>query len=304
MKTVNILFLLLLPLLSTSCGSKEERLKKEYIEACAAGDFDKARGIVTKLEAVDDTAAVEGYKYINDKEIYSLLAKPSHDNDSRILYLYNSFESDKLPDMEDVVVVALSMGNDNLPEKLIKAGVAPTSFSMVKAAINADNRDLVEMIIKKYPESILDNEVLDYAEKELGMSSLREEIANVLKNSLIEINKEVPTFHSEGLVYFYDGKDYAEEAFNPEDKPKYKMPEENAAIARYNKKLMNIYAEALKIQRKDIALDALNAMKPTIEAYPGSGQGENIRGYKVDKGHYLIYHNYDEINKLKKELGR
>lgn len=268
-----ILFVALAMSVASCFGDGVKKLKNEYIEACAEGDFDKAHTVAAKIEAVDSDEANEALKYVNDKEIYYLLAKPSQDNDNRILYLYNTYEEYQLPDMTDVLEVAVSMDNNNLAMKLFKAGVMPNA-KIVNSASSRGMEDFVTEVQSYLPE--------------------------YLQTQINEIKRSIPTFHSEGVVESSEGICYSEKIEGNEEE--YKMPSENAAISRYNKKLRDIYSIALQINREDIALKAVNAMLPKIEAYRGDYMREWIHGYKVDGGYYLIYHNYDEINRLKSEL--
>lgn len=59
-----------------SCSDSEESLRKQYVEACASKDFDSARAAVEKIATVDpDIRMDEHGRYVNDKEIYHLLAR-------------------------------------------------------------------------------------------------------------------------------------------------------------------------------------------------------------------------------------
>lgn len=356
MKIINIAFICLACLLAASCQSNTEKLKKQYIEACADGDFEKARAAVTKLEAENSVDSEKGLKYVNDKEIYALLAKPSRDNDSRIMYLYNAYESYQLPDMMDVLEVAISQGNSHLASKLIKGGVIPTQTTM-DAAVSEEDEELVELILSKSPLYILNGTTSKFVNKSLGEEKHRNYLTAVLSeenasdvatqavefgyndiateiisnnilivknNPVLEkfaqmnpefhtirandilkrfskLRQETPNYHSEGVVEFHEGYDYSNK--QPySDNVKYKMPEENETIRKYNNQLKTLYLEALALGRKDIARQIVNEMRPVIEAYSGDYPGVKIKGYIVDGNHYLIYHNYDEVNRLKSEL--
>ncbi len=260
MKAIKILLLLFIPLLAVSCGNKEEKLKNEYIEACADGNFEKARAAVLKLEPIDYWDAKEGMKYVNDKEIYSLLAHPSRDNDSRILFLYNSYESLELPNMSDVVEVAISMGNENLPEKLIKAGVKVDN-DMVKAAVNADMEDLVALMIAKDSKLILDPEVAKYckASSSIDYDAIKKEYDNLIKNELEEklkalYNVSIPTRPALGIVKSDHYGDI------PSEYPSYKN-----AVESYNNRCISVINQALEYNYRDIARKALALMKPNLE---------------------------------------
>lgn len=284
MKAIKILLLIFIPLIAASCGNKEEKLKNQYIEACADGDFEKARAAAMKLEAIDGWSAREGIKYINDKEIYSLLAKPSRDNDSRILYLYNSYESSQLPNMEDVLEVAISMGNENLPEKLIKAGV-PVNTAVVKAAVNADMENLVALMIAKDTKLILDPEVAKYCQQSsaLDYDSLKMDYENLKKKELEEklqklYTVSIPTRPALGKVLSVN---------IPSEYSDYKK-----AVERYNNMCLSIINEALESGYMDIANKAFSLMKPNLEWIHNNDFG------------YSVSQNSNEINSARKLLNR
>ena len=94
----------------TACTGAVDKMKNEYIEACAEGNFSEARKIVEKMAAEDISSydLNEHWEYVNDKEIYALLEDGSKDASNRIVYLYNTYEYGQLPDMDDVLEVAIS----------------------------------------------------------------------------------------------------------------------------------------------------------------------------------------------------
>lgn len=349
MKLKLIIPLLLLAIGLASCGDSEDSLRQKYIEACADKDFDSARAAVEKIVAVNPECDIdEHWQYVNDKEIYNLLANLDKDKANRILYLYNSYEPSQLPDMTDVLEVAMSQGNSYLVSKLIKGGVIP-SETVMDEAVSAEDEELVELILSKCPERILTGSAAKFVNKNMGEEKHKNYLTAVLseKNAsaaaaqavefgyndianeiisnnvsiikgnptlekfaktnpgfatvqakgilkkLSELQLESPQYHSEGIVrYFYDGDDYS----------KYKLKNENTAINSYNTKLKELYLDALAIGRKDIALKVVNEMRPEIEGYRGESREKKIKGYVVDSFDYLIYHNYDEINRLKSKL--
>ncbi len=73
---------------------------------------------INGLQRIDN-----GLLFVNEQEIYYLLASNSRDDANRVMYLYNTYEKEQLPDMSDVLEVAISQGNEYLAEKLITAGV-------------------------------------------------------------------------------------------------------------------------------------------------------------------------------------
>lgn len=136
-----------------------------------------------KKEALNAFLQVDTHvKYVNDKEIYDLLAHTSSDNNKRILFLYNSYEATQLPDMCDVIEVAISQDNEDLATKLIKAGVIPND-AVVNAAENQDMDDLVDLIKQKYPNDAVRNTAYDEYKKNLNKSKNKdygEEILDVV----------------------------------------------------------------------------------------------------------------------------
>lgn len=149
MKIKSLLATFCLALVFASCGDSEESLRQQYIEACANKDFDGARSAVEKIAAIaPDSRMDEHLKYVNDKEIYFLLANNSKDNANRVMYLFNTYEASQLPNMTDVLEVAVSQGNSYLGSKLIKGGVVPSKTTM-DGAVSEDNEELVELILSK-----------------------------------------------------------------------------------------------------------------------------------------------------------
>ena len=99
----------------SSSNGEVASLRSQYIDACAEGNFEEARKYVQKIEALESGRRLDEHvKYVNDKEIYALLAHLDKDNANRILYLYNSHEPMQLPDMQDVLEVAISQSNEYL----------------------------------------------------------------------------------------------------------------------------------------------------------------------------------------------
>lgn len=164
--------------LLTSCGDSTEKMKKQYIEACADGNFSEARKIVEKMEAnVKSSYQMdEHWKYVNDKEIYFLLQDGSRDASNRIMFLFNSTESSQLPYMDDVLEVAVSQDNEYLAMKLINGGVRPNKTAAEAAADNK-MEELIDLIIEKEPSYILNNSVGRYYKKNVGEDQYRQHLA-------------------------------------------------------------------------------------------------------------------------------
>lgn len=167
----------LVGLVISSCGDAEKKAKQEYIEACADGDFDKARGIIEKLQS-KGIDIDEHIKYVNDKEIYNLLAHPSSESNGRILYLYNSYTKYQLPDMNDVMEVAISQDNENLAIKLINSGLV-IETNVAEIAASNDMSNLIEVIIKKQPNIVLNKVVADYYMNTFGKEELNQKLHSI-----------------------------------------------------------------------------------------------------------------------------
>lgn len=166
LKYLTIIFILATGLVS--CGDSVDSLRQQYIEACSNKEFDSARTAVEKIAIADpDTRLDEHWKYVNDKEIYYLLASLDKDKANRILYLYNTYEYSQLPDMQDVLEVAISQNNEYLPTKLIQAGVRP-SVSVARSAASFDIEELFPLIIENNPTVLTDAKVTEYYISHIG----------------------------------------------------------------------------------------------------------------------------------------
>lgn len=249
----------------------DNEYKKGYVNACVDRDFEKARAEALKLESASSDKAEEGLKYVNDKEIYYLLAKPSLDNDARILYLYNTYEESQLPDMEDVLNVAISMGNENLAEKLIKSGVG-ISLGTILSAVNAEMDQIVDLIISKDPDLILNQEVGNFY-RECGSSDRYSEVLQACLNK----NIDLPVRGAIGVINTYSNTPGYEE---------YEVYRTKVTDA--NNRYIKIITAAVYISRWDIANKALSRMKPNIEWI-------NLGGCK-----WRISENKLEINEARK----
>ncbi|MDE7351096.1 MAG: hypothetical protein K2N25_08515 [Muribaculaceae bacterium] len=308
---------------ATACGGKSGKhaktktaMQTEYIEACNEKDYDKARGIVEKMKPLyegDINAVTEHFRYINEKEIYSLLSKPSKDNDLRILYLYNVHEPSELPDMEDVVEVAVSMGNENLPERLIKAGVDPT-MRIAKAAVNADMGQLVELIVTKHPDFILDQEVRKFLKDDRGSESYRKTLSELFASSdkdmreqLIKIGRaekvpEVAEWVSlqqeeirQGLNDRYREILATKLPTRPAlgtiksdhygDLPK-EYVEYNQTVEAFNNSLKDFITDAVSLGETALANKALGQMKQTLEQ---TVIGDWVRVVEHEYDHSSVY---------------
>lgn len=249
--------------------NKLNKMEEKYVQACSEKDFDKARSIVEEMKPIisQTQAQMEAnvakgitgsranlrqeyaallkpldthIKYVNDKEIYDLLAKPSRDNDARIMYLYNTFEKNELPDMEDVVEVAISMGDEYLSEKLIKSGVNP-SAKIAKAAVVASMQPIADLVINKNPEILFTPEVGNSYREEFGAEKYLEKLQNTLHNG-IDIPKMPPLGIGTDSGYLY-----------------------RKASEAFNKRCIILIREAVNAGRMDVAQKTLSLMVPNID---------------------------------------
>lgn len=219
----------------TSCQSKLDKavsklndMEKDYIEACIDGDYDKAREIVEKMVPTYQTAVAEAtvkineyvkkhgtsyygqqreqysalikdinehWTYVNEKEIYKLLANPSRENTGRILYLYNSYEPSQLPDMNDVLEVMVSSGDEGSAERLINSGVTP-SLAVVRIAARNDMSDLVKSCVNKVPFFIADDEIQDYCIETFG-KGFPDEVVKKSKLTLKDLQSKLSQYNWE-----------------------------------------------------------------------------------------------------------
>lgn len=330
MKTIKYLFLFIfLGACIVSCADKTEELKKEYIEACAEGDFDKARAAVLKLEAVNKTKADEGLTYVNDKEIYALLAKPSRESDARIVYLYNTYEYDELPDITDVLEVAISTDRDNLVEKLLKSGVSPSSTT-IAAAVMAENEELVDMILQKKPDYILEDGVAEFYKQAKGLEALASMLKQLWaavpsnneykRNQIAEVAKKFAISDFDKLI-----ADAAKADIETQIKALYdiKVPTRPAigrvqsdyhgniqeeytsyreAVENYNGQCLQIINKALDSNQLQMAKRALSLMKPNLE-WINLGDWEDVVTHSGNSSVFNCFNvklNSNEIEEAKK----
>ncbi len=287
-----VLFTMVVPMLFFKCSTtpkdKVAEIKQEYMAACDKEDFQKARSIVAQFESlssddftygerVSDTQISryndDALKYINDKEIYNLLSKPSRDNDNRIAYLYNSYTPEQLPDMEDVVEVAISNGNEYLAEKLLRAGVGVNS-KIAKAAINADMDQLIEVIITKDPAIIFEHEVGNGYKLSKGADSYDEIIKRALNSQVQELyNFELSARPAIGVVKYMSEAD--------------KCKSYSRRISDFNGECYKVIVRAVSVNEFELANKVLSMMKPTLEI--------------KDKGsNYLVTESQHQINEARK----
>lgn len=266
----------------SSCADKKVNAEKAYIEACSEGDFDKARGIIEKMsieKEVSSSDIAKYLKYVNDKEIYFLLAHPSADNDRRIMYLYNAYDQFQLPDMRDVVEVAISQDNENLSMKLIKSGVEPTT-EIAKAAVNADFSNLIDVIIKKSPNLVKDNEIKSYYLEAFGKEAYDKLILSEIENELKKIyDMYIPVRPALGRV---KSDHYGE------------IPKEyngyNLSVATLNSACASLIAIALENGQTAIANKAFNMMRNSLV---WNNIGDWCRVVEHEYDHSSVYNTFE-----------
>ncbi len=330
MKTIKYIFLIIfLGSCLVSCTDKKEKLKQEYIEACADGDFDKARSAVQKLEAINSYRAEEGMHYVNDKEIYALLAKPSRESDARIVYLYNTYEYSQLPSMTDVLEVAISTDRNNLAEKLLKSGVTP-GRSTIAAAVTAENEELVDMILQQKPDYILEDGVAKFYKQTKGLEALasmlkqlwasvpsyneyeRNQIAGVAKKFAIsdfdKLIADAATADIEAQIKaLYDIKVPTRPALGRVMSDRYgEIPEEytsyKEAVENYNNQCLQTINKALDSNQPQMAKRALSLMKPNLE-WNNLGDWEDVVTHSGNSSVFNCFNvkqNNDEVEEAKR----
>ena len=267
---LNFILLLAIVVL-TSCGRKEEKetpkrqqleeFVQMYKEACNERNFDQARTYAQQAADLDyDWRAADHFKYVNEKEIYLLLANNSRDNAGRILYLFNSEDADRLPDMADVMEVAVTQGNEYLAQKLLAGGVKPTEATYT-AAMAEKMDDLLLQLLET------DDTVLGTNAKLMSYVKTNPAFAEVLTayqtkereeflKEITELSSDIlPAKPATGMV-----KNYTRDNDGLAPLKSY-----NEAIIAYNARCKALLMTA--IERKDwtAANRIISCMKPTLE---------------------------------------
>lgn len=275
-----------------STQDKVSDIKEEYMAACEKDDYEGAREIVKRMQAGkvkgdlfnlsdsdmsqgDMTKSIdEAVAYINDKEIYNLLSHPSRDNDNRIAFLYDSYPAEQLPDMEDVVEVAVSKGNEYLADKLIRAGVG-VNTKIAKAAISANMDQMFPLIVSKDPSVILDQEV-NRASRKLLDAELYEEYVNKALDSELQnlYDVELPVQPANGKVSYSDS---------------FKSKEYSKEIEKFNNRCYTLILRGVDLGNIEFANKVLRLMRPTLTIK--ENVGENT---------YQVTECQDQINQARK----
>lgn len=264
---------LLLLGIATSCGKNNKKelelIREEYVEACGQRDFDKARTLAEKADMLEKSDNNDEFslrndshmKYVNEKEIYYLLADNSTDNANRIIFMFNSIDAKDLPDMSDVLEVAASQNNEYLAIKLFQGGV-PVNSNVLKAAITNNMVQLLEIIIKNDQNILRHKNVMDYAETKPELSSYVESIKagnvemekkeweNEVKDALSGTMPAIPAL---GMV---KSDHYGE---IPEEYKDY-----NAKANAFNAKCREVIVKAIDKKEWATANRVANAMKTTL----------------------------------------
>ena len=271
----------------------------------------------------------EHWQYVNDKEIYALLAKPSRESDSRIVYLYNTYEYDELPDMTDVLEVAISTDRDNLAEKLLKSGVSPNSTA-IAAAVMAEKEDLVNIMLQQEPDYILEDGVAEYYREAKGQDALatilrkllvslpsyseyeREQIAGLAKkfaiSDLDNLIANAATADIETQIKaLYDIKVPTRPALGRVMSDRYgEIPEKytsyKEAVENYNNQCLQIINKALDSNQPQMANRALSLMKPNLE-WNNLGDWEDVVTHSGNSSVFNCFNvkqNNDEVEEAKR----
>lgn len=248
----------------TSCGKSSsslvESLRDQYSEAIDNRDFDKARSLAEKADRIDP--AGDNVKYVNEKEIFYLLADNSRNNADRIFYMFNSFKPSQLPDMADVLKVASAQGNEYLAIKLVKGGVKPNDAAINAAVIN-ELDELLLVMVQKDMTTLKNDNLLLYAR---GHQPLRE-YAERYEADLQE--RELRDFN-ENLKYFLSSTVSTRPAIGLVKSNHYgDIPSEytdyNREAEDYNDRAMKLLVQAIALNQRNAAQKIISSMKPTLE---------------------------------------
>ena len=249
----------------SSCGSKpsltkNEDLRAQYMEAVDNRDFDKARALAEKADMADTQGG--NVKYVNEKEIYYLLADNSRNNADRIFYMFNSYAPDQMPDMEDVLKVAASQGNEYLAIKLVKGGVK-INDAAINAAVISELNDLLLVIAQQDIYALKNENFMSYAREYLPLREYSERYeAEVREREIKEFNENLKNLLSTAIssrpaMGLVKSNYYGE---IPSDYTHY-----NREAEKYNKQALNLLIQAIALNQRDAAQKIIASMKPTLE---------------------------------------
>ncbi len=308
MKKIFISIAMLLAFCMVSCSdeSKIESLKEDVIEACAERNFEEARMVAEKVQAINEygyTGYTECIQIVNDKEIHYLLASNSRDDANRVMYLYNTYEENLLPDMTDVLEVAISQGNDYLAEKLIKGGVEP-NLEVIKATVSAENEGLFDLIMQKSPELIEDTEVGEYYKDIKGIEAYNTLIRNVFIPQIANLKiQELPKRPAIGkrtyCIYSTRYSDYQRVSGGYPSLDG--LTDYSEAIESFNNDCVTLIQSAIDKNLMKEAKEIYLLMKPNID-YEPVGDPLWITEYGYEHQNYIVKLNRDQINETAKLL--
>lgn len=262
-KKIILLWILLSLFLWASCGlssNSVEALRDQYSEAIDNRNFDRARSLAEKADRIDPEG--KNVKFVNEKEIFYLLADNSRNNADRIFYMFNSFESSQLPDMEDVLKVAASQGNEYLAVKLVKSGIKPNDAAINAAVINELN-ELLLVIVRKDITFLQNENLMAYARgnpilreySDLYEVEGREKEIKEFDEDLKELlSSTIPSRPATGLV---KSNHYGE---IPSEYTNY-----NREAEKYNDRAMKLLVQAMALNQRNEAQKIISSMKPTLE---------------------------------------
>lgn len=309
---IKLMCVVLLFGIATSCGKNNkndiEQLKEDYMEACLQRDFDKARALAEKADMIeksenkDDEFSFDLFndshvKYVNEKEIYYLLASNSTDNANRIIFMFNSIDSEDLPDMSDVLEVATSQNNEYLAIRLYQGGV-DVNDNVLKGALTNNMEELLELIIKNDKDALSNQSLMDYAE------------ANPKLSGYVESYKKENS-ERESQQWENEVRDAISGTISPRPalgmvKSDYygKIPKEytdyNDQAKAFNERCRETLVKA--IDKKDwVAANRIaNAMKPTLE---WNNMGDWCKVVEHEYDHSSVYNAFKvvESNEAKQE---
>ena len=258
--------------LFTSCGmvGGSSDPEKGYIEECNKGNFQAAREIVEGA-GPNSSICSEGIAYINDKEINKLLANMDKDNANRILFLYNSYESTMLPDMNKVAEVAISGGDSYLVDCLLRAGLKADE-NIVIAAVNQEMVDVVSLCLKGNPTLIYDSEVKEFVLEFIGESEYKsfqtkaeKEMKKVVRERIQQLSSiEIPKRPALGLQQsnHYGELDESYEKYND-------------AVVKLNSECIKLLAEVVETKDMSSAKKIIAKMRPTL-SWQNLGDWETV----------------------------
>lgn len=271
-----------------SCKSEAEKMEKQYIEACAEGNFTEARKIVEMMSAeeISSYELDKCWQYVNSREIYSLLEDGSKDASNRIFYLYNTYKKEQMPDMNDVLEVAISQSNEYLAQKLIKGGV-PTRLNHAEAAAKAELSEVLNKIVLENPAVLSSDIVGDFYINENGIDEYEELLINNIssidmtalskissKRNLNKLKEAIKHKDAESLMAQYNELSSKSLPSRPQlgTVKSNHYGDMDGDYTRYRNEVTGFNSECMELMRKaaeagnwQLAEKAIGLMKPNLE---------------------------------------